>query len=184
MTSSTLLTVRSAVLNGTRSGVEMRPSRTCVIFIRPSSLFQRQVGQFDHSLLKQATLTQCQTCHQTPTDALHKQVTGNCQQCHSQQKWTPATFDHAKYFVLDKDHNATCVTCHERNDYSRYTCYGCHEHSEQKIRREHIEEGIRDFNNCVECHRNADEHDIRGDFGKGRGEGKGRKERKRDKDDY
>jgi hypothetical protein len=48
-----------------------------------------------------------------------------------------------------------------RDDYSRYTCYGCHEHSPEKIRREHIEEGIRDFKNCVECHRSADEHDIR-----------------------
>lgn len=47
-------------------------------------------------------------------------------------------------------------------DYSRYTCYGCHEHTPDNIRREHIEEGIRDFDNCVECHRNADEHDIRG----------------------
>jgi phosphate transport system permease protein len=33
MTSSTLLTVRSAVLKGTRSGVEIRPSFTCVIFM-------------------------------------------------------------------------------------------------------------------------------------------------------
>ena len=54
-----------------------------------------------------------------------------------------------------------CATCHIRNDYSAYTCYGCHEHSAEKIRREHVKEGIRDYRNCVECHRNADEHDIR-----------------------
>ena len=46
-----------------------------------------------------------------------------------------------------------CETCHKNNDYSRYTCYGCHEHSQAKIRAEHVEEGIRDFENCVECHR-------------------------------
>ena len=143
----------------------------------------RTTGRFNHLLLEKTARAECQTCHKAPTDDLHRQVTGQCSQCHSQDKWTPATFDHRKYFELDRDHNVQCVTCHVRNDYSRYTCYGCHEHSEQKIRREHIEEGIRDFNNCVECHRNADEHDIRGDFGKGRGEGKGRKERKRDKDD-
>ena len=35
----------------TRSGVEMRPSRTCVIFIVPSSfLFQRQVCQLDNGV--------------------------------------------------------------------------------------------------------------------------------------
>lgn len=46
--------------------------------------------------------------------------------------------------------------------YRRYTCYGCHEHSPESIRRRHIEEGIRDFKTCVDCDRNADEHAIRG----------------------
>ena len=122
----------------------------------------RQQGRFNHALLKKNTLQQqCQGCHPAPRDALHRQITGNCSQCHNQDKWTPATFDHDKYFALDRDHNTRCVTCHVRNDYSRYTCYGCHEHSPEKIRREHIEEGIRDFKNCVECHRSADKHDIR-----------------------
>ena len=127
-------------------------------------------GHFDHALLKKETNQQCQTCHKAPTDALHQQITGNCAQCHTQQKWTPATFEHNQYFVLDRDHTTTCVTCHVRNDYSRYTCYGCHEHTPANIRREHIDEGIRQFDNCVECHRSADEHDIRGG-GKGEGEG-------------
>jgi len=75
----------------------------------------------------------------------------NCTACHT---------DHAG--TRRRDHNTRCVTCHVRNDYSRYTCYGCHEHSLGKIRREHIEEGIDRFDDCVECHRSADEHDIRG----------------------
>ena len=77
----------------------------------------------------------------------------------------PATFDHDKYFELDRDHNAQLrdLSCAQR--LQRYTCYGCHEHTPGNIRREHIEEGIRDFNNCVECHRNANEHDIRGGNG-------------------
>ncbi|MBI4984896.1 MAG: class III cytochrome C family protein [Rhodocyclales bacterium] len=125
----------------------------------------RAQGRFDHALLQKATREQCQGCHQSPTDALHRQISGNCNQCHGQDKWTPATFDHDKYFELDRDHNARCATCHLRNDYSRYTCFGCHEHSPASIRREHVEEGIRDFDNCVECHRNADEHDIRGGYG-------------------
>jgi hypothetical protein len=119
-------------------------------------------GNFDHSLLKSETGKQCQSCHRTPSDALHKQISGNCGQCHSQIAWTPATFAHDKLFVLDGDHNASCVTCHVRNDYSRYTCYGCHEHTPANIRRKHLEEGIRKFDNCVECHRSADEDDIRG----------------------
>jgi hypothetical protein len=121
----------------------------------------------------------CQSCHVAPKDALHQKISGNCGQCHSQEKWTPATFDHEKSFVLDRDHNVKCVTCHVRNDYSRYTCYGCHEHTPANIRREHIEEGIRDYDNCVECHRNADKHDIRGEYGNARGERKGKKDRKK-----
>jgi Class III cytochrome C family/Doubled CXXCH motif (Paired_CXXCH_1) len=129
--------------------------------------FTRQ-RQFDHSLLKASTGEKCQTCHKIPTDALHKQITGNCLQCHTQTKWTPATFDHDRYFLLDKDHNATCITCHVRNDFSRFTCYGCHEHTPDNIRREHIGEGISKFDNCVECHRSANEHDIkRGPSGEG-----------------
>lgn len=129
----------------------------------------RLKGYFDHALLKQETSKLCQNCHKSPTDALHKQITGNCAQCHSQKKWTPATFEHNKYFVLDRDHNTKCVTCHVRNDYSNYTCYGCHEHTPANIRREHVEEGIRKFDNCVECHRSANKHDIQGGKGEGRG---------------
>ena len=121
----------------------------------------RVTGRFNHALLQTDARKECQSCHKSPNDALHQQITGNCSQCHIQEKWVPATFDHDKFFILDRDHNVKCATCHERNDYSRYTCYGCHEHTPEKIRREHIEEGIRDFKNCVECHRSADEHDIR-----------------------
>ena len=124
---------------------------------------KRFAGQrrFDHALLKKSTSDQCETCHKSPTDTLHKQITGNCLKCHSQTRWTPATFDHKDFFELDGDHNAKCVTCHVRNDYSQFTCYGCHEHTPANIRRKHIKEGISKFDNCVECHRNADEHDIR-----------------------
>jgi hypothetical protein len=130
-------------------------------------------GRFNHALLQKATSEQCQNCHKPPTDSLHQQITGNCAQCHTQEKWVPTTFNHTKYFSLDGDHNTRCVTCHVRNDYSRYTCYGCHEHSLASIRREHIEEGIRNFDNCVACHRSASEHNIHGREGKGEGEGEG-----------
>lgn len=133
-------------------------------------------GSFNHDLLVKETLDQCQACHRPPTDSLHQQISGNCLQCHNQAKWTPATFDHNKFFVLDKDHNTRCVTCHVRNDYSRYTCYNCHEHTPDNIRREHIDEGIRRFDDCVECHRSADEHDIRGGKGNDGGERKGERD--------
>lgn len=133
----------------------------------------RTTGHFDHALLDKLTGRECQSCHKAPKDNLHQQITGQCSACHGQQKWTPATFDHRKYFELDRDHNVKCLTCHQGNDYSRYTCYGCHEHTQENIRRKHIKEGIRDYSNCTECHRNADEHDIRGEYGKSRGGRKG-----------
>ena len=121
----------------------------------------RVQGRFNHALLQKETRDQCQDCHKSPSDTLHKQISGNCGLCHTQEKWTPATFDHKKYFVLDHDHDTTCATCHVRNDYSRYTCYGCHEHTPDDIRREHIKEGIRNFDDCVKCHVSADENENR-----------------------
>lgn len=137
-------------------------------------------GSFKHAMLQKEARELCQGCHVAPRDALHGKISGNCIQCHSQEKWTPATFDHEKFFALDRDHNVKCVTCHLQNDYSRYTCYGCHEHTPANIRREHIEEGIRDFDNCVDCHRNADEDDIRRPDGSRRG---GHDDGRRKKDD-
>jgi hypothetical protein len=134
-------------------------------------------GSFNHALLQQATRDQCQSCHKKPKDSLHQQIEGNCLQCHTQQKWTPANFDHNKYFAFDGDHTAACVTCHVRNDYSRYTCYGCHEHTATNIRRKHIEEGVSKFDNCVECHRSANKHEIEGgEGGNERGRKNGHKE--------
>jgi len=127
----------------------------------------RREGRFEHTLLSTASREECNNCHRSPEDRIHQAVTGKCGQCHTLDRWKPATFDHDAYFLLDRDHNVQCATCHERNDYRGYTCYGCHEHNADKIWREHVKEGIRDFRNCVECHRSADKHDIRGkDHGK------------------
>ncbi|MBT9594800.1 MAG: class III cytochrome C family protein [Vitreoscilla sp.] len=120
-------------------------------------LTQRSRKPFSHGLLRAAVRERCESCHRVPVDNLHRQVRGGCLQCHSQEAWKPATFEHDKLFLLDRDHDTTCETCHKGSDYSRYTCYGCHEHQPAKIRAEHLEEGIRDVENCVECHRSADD---------------------------
>lgn len=125
---------------------------------------------FSHALLNAATRDRCESCHQKPTDSLHAKLSGNCLQCHQQDRWKPATFDHDQFFQLDRDHNTDCVTCHTGNDFRRYTCYGCHEHAPARVRAQHAEEGIRNLDDCVECHRSAD-----GEGGGGRGDrGEGR----------
>jgi hypothetical protein len=118
-------------------------------------------GRFDHALLEPDMRNQCESCHAKPGDTLHSRIESGCSACHDTTRWKPATFEHGKYFVLDRDHNVRCATCHEQDIYKRYTCYGCHEHTPGKIKEKHLEEGIRNFDDCVKCHRSADEHDIR-----------------------
>lgn len=113
-------------------------------------------ARFDHALLPKEELSLCQNCHKAPSNNLHHQIKDNCGQCHSTKAWEPATFEHSKFFVLDGDHNAPCATCHTTDNYKQYTCYGCHEHTVENIKRKHTREGIRNFDNCVKCHRNAE----------------------------
>jgi hypothetical protein len=126
----------------------------------------RQAHGFDHDLLQAALRSRCDSCHQPPQDALHRNVGGaagaGCGQCHSVDAWRPAQFAHERWFLLDAEHNARCDTCHVGNDFKRYTCYGCHEHTPAGIRSEHVEEGISDIRDCVRCHRNAREGSERG----------------------
>jgi hypothetical protein len=124
---------------------------------------------FEHATLAKTALERCGSCHEAPTDSLHGQMQGACGQCHRTQAWKPATFEHGTFFLLDPAHDVRCATCHPGNELRRYTCYGCHAHSPANIRGEHLEEGIRSFDDCVECHRNASgeggEHGEHGGFG-------------------
>lgn len=115
---------------------------------------------FNHEMIQGTDKNNCSSCHQKPKDSYHGSVKNNCSACHSIEKWVPSSFDHSAYFRLDQNHNAKCNTCHSDNNFSKYTCYGCHEHSESNIRDEHNEEGISNFSNCTSCHRSGNEHEI------------------------
>jgi hypothetical protein len=138
-------------------------------------LTQHSRKPFSHELLRAGTRDRCATCHAAPANELHRALSVGCATCHKTEAWKPATFDHGKYFPLDKDHNASCVTCHTGNTYSRYTCYGCHEHTPANMLAKHRKEGVaEDLQNCVRCHHSAKgeregkgEHDN-GERGKGR----------------
>jgi hypothetical protein len=137
-------------------------------------------GRFDHAMLQNDIRNQCQSCHKPPDDVLHRQAIGSCNQCHNFAGWLPATYDHNQYFELDGDHKVRCVTCHVRNEYKNYTCYGCHEHTAENMRGKHLEEGIRNFDDCVKCHKNANEDDVSGE---GENQGSRGKMRKGKEDD-
>ncbi|MBF0375525.1 MAG: class III cytochrome C family protein [Alphaproteobacteria bacterium] len=136
------------------------PCVACHSDHRGVAKYRTATGRFAHAMLNEATRQQCATCHAAPVDAAHRQANQACATCHRQERWKPATLDHSRLFALDRDHDVKCATCHTGADYKTYTCYGCHEHSPAKIASEHREEGIRDYENCVRCHKNANEHDI------------------------
>lgn len=122
---------------------------------------------FKHEYIIESSKNNCVSCHENPKDNFHVNYGENCSQCHSTTKWVPSTFEHASYFVLNKDHNTTCITCHSGSDFKTYTCYGCHEHTQSNIMSKHLEEGITDFNNCVSCHKSANESENDGNDNSG-----------------
>ncbi|NTU94165.1 MAG: hypothetical protein HGA56_09150 [Chlorobiaceae bacterium] len=115
---------------------------------------------FDHGKLIAGT--SCISCHKAdlPNDRMHADAGTNCTTCHGTRAWKPSTFNHERFFRLDGDHRAGCRTCHaDAGNYKKYSCYGCHEHSPASIAAEHREEGIANYQNCVKCHRSADEQE-------------------------
>jgi hypothetical protein len=123
----------------------------------------RQKELREHGLLMSPVLAACNDCHdsQRPGDVIHTGAETGCNPCHHTEAWTPATFEHERYFRFDRDHPEDCQTCHTTpGDLSAYTCYGCHEHTPRNIRSEHLEEGIREFEACEDCHRSGDEEEA------------------------
>jgi len=93
----------------------------------------------------------CVDCHQEP-DLHFGQFGTDCVRCHSTSAWTPAQLSQ-HVFPLDHGDSGKvdCLTCHE-DSYTEYTCYGCHEHEQQDLLEEHLDEGITEFDDCVDCH--------------------------------
>ena len=85
----------------------------------------------------------CIGCHQSDynntTDPNHlaAQFPTDCESCHSENAWEPATFDHdGQYFPIYTGKHLeawnTCLDCHTNTgNYSVYACIECHEHSNQ-----------------------------------------------------
>lgn len=118
--------------------------------------------EFEHEALADAERARCAACHDgnRPDDGLHTQAANDCAACHTTRAWTPADFEHQQFFVLDRDHDVRCATCHDQpGTFRAYTCYGCHEHTPENMAREHREEGVRNLADCARCHRSADEHE-------------------------
>jgi hypothetical protein len=110
---------------------------------------------FDHGMLASTLGADCAGCHKAPKDVIHPDPKAICSACHNQTDWAAATIEHSRFFALTGPHDAACTTCHTGVDFTRFTCFGCHEHQQANLIAEHLEEGIRNIDNCVACHRGA-----------------------------
>jgi hypothetical protein len=107
----------------------------------------------------------CAECHADPP--FHAGLFGlECADCHTTESWSPARFEGAHLFPLDHGEGGAveCRVCHPQA-LSAYTCYSCHEHSQAEVENEHLEEGIRSFQDCTRCH--ATGHEEEGESERG-----------------
>ncbi len=108
----------------------------------------------------------CYGCHATDyntvTNPPHASAGFNtdCQSCHSQNAWKPATWDHDGQFfpIYSGKHKGkwnTCSECHTvQTNFSVFSCIDCHEHRKTEMDSEH--QGISGYiyasNECYSCH--------------------------------
>jgi hypothetical protein len=106
----------------------------------------------------------CYGCHSddynqtTDPNHISAQFPTNCESCHSETAWTPATFDHdGLYFpIYSGSHEGewnTCSECHPNpSDYSVFTCLTCH--SQGDMNEEHQGVSGYQYNSdaCYACH--------------------------------
>jgi hypothetical protein len=106
----------------------------------------------------QATPRECGQCHAEPE--LHAGQFGlDCVRCHTTTTWEHAQLTLHTFPINHGESNNSCDTCHSQS-YAEYTCYTCHEHTPTEMREKHLEEGLADFENCIECHPTGQEDEV------------------------
>ncbi len=108
----------------------------------------------------------CFGCHQkdyiNTTNPNHKSAnfSTDCETCHNNNAWKPATFDHdGQYFpIYSGKHNnkwSKCSDCHtSTTNYQIFECINCHEHRKSKMDEEHggINGYVYQSTACLACH--------------------------------
>ena len=109
----------------------------------------------------QGTSTSCAACHGEPSYHAGMFSRQECSECHSTSAWRPARYDGPHTFPMNHgEKNNTCADCHQPT-LTTWTCYTCHDQGETAA--EHREEGISNFDNCLECHPTGQEGEGGGD---------------------
>ncbi len=108
----------------------------------------------------------CDGCHRGPQDALHRQISGGCGEFHTQEAWTPATFDHDRYFILDGTTRRPATPVTSTTTAAAALATAATSTHASGIREKHLEESVTQYEDCLECHRSGeaegDEHEGRG----------------------
>ncbi len=112
------------------------------------------------------TPTDCFSCHETDyngaSDPSHDGFPTMCENCHSQNGWTPASFDHNQTaFPLDGAHLQTdCLSCHAGGYAGTPTdCFACHADDYNSANNpDHISAGFP--TTCETCHSTGDWQDT------------------------
>ncbi|MGB4848481.1 MAG: hypothetical protein WBP41_11215, partial [Saprospiraceae bacterium] len=114
------------------------------------------------------TPSTCVGCHQTEynqtNDPNHQsaQFPTTCETCHSQNAWTPATWDHDNlYFPIysgkHKNKWDQCSDCHTNsNNYSVFTCITCHQQASTNQHHQGVGGYQYNSNACYNCHPNGE----------------------------
>ncbi len=96
----------------------------------------------------------CVGCHADDRDRArpdHSDFPQLCTDCHSEEAWRPAAFDHDAYFPIEGAHQEnSCQDCHIGDRYAGTprTCVGCHAEDRDRARPTHA----RFSDTCTECH--------------------------------
>src|SRR5262249_37732795 len=99
------------------------------------------------------TKIDCAACHQND-DRHHGNLGQSCADCHNQNAWRDARFDHERttHYALTGAHTKVrrCATCHVDEHYKATpaTCIGCH-------RADDKHQG-RNGDKCEDCHSTSD----------------------------
>ncbi|RLD21568.1 MAG: hypothetical protein DRI69_03700 [Bacteroidetes bacterium] len=114
----------------------------------------------------------CFGCHEADynqtTQPNHQdlQFSTDCISCHSEDAWSPATFDHdGQYFPIYSGSHAgewaQCLDCHTTpGDYSIFTCITCHESSETADEHTGVDGYSYNSNACLACHPTGESDDA------------------------
>ncbi len=82
-----------------------------------------------------------------------------CLACHSTAAWSPANWDHARYFPIDSGAHrgewTSCADCHVNPaDYGAFECINCHAHRQSEMDDKHQGESGYQYLSarCYQCH--------------------------------